>query len=218
VGFAACAFVATTIGYELLRGVHVRHGHGEGYGEALLMLVSRHRMRYGGYLVHFGLIVLAVGIIGSHFFQIERDADLAVGQSVTAGAYTLTYKGITDEVKNGIEVIQTTFAVSSGGQQLGDAVAGQQVFPNFPSQPTSIVSITTHGFTDLYVFLGAYDGTNSASIRVFVNPLVPLVWMGGILMILGGIACWWPERRRPASSTPRDARPAKRAAPVEVGA
>ncbi|HEX6818351.1 MAG TPA: heme lyase CcmF/NrfE family subunit [Ktedonobacterales bacterium] len=218
VGFAACAFVAATIGYELLRGVRVRHGHGESYGEALVMLLSRHRTRYGGYLVHFGLIALAVGVIGSHMFQIERDADLHVGQSVSAGAYTLTYRGITDHVQNGIEVIQTTFAVSSGGRNLGDAVAGQQIFPNFPSQPTSIVSITTHGFTDLYVFLGAYDGTSSASIRVFVNPLVPLVWMGGILMILGGIACWWPERRRAAALSPSRARPSKRpATPVEVG-
>jgi cytochrome c-type biogenesis protein CcmF len=200
VGFAACAFVAATIGYELLRGVRVRHGHGEDYATALARLLARHRVRYGGYLVHFGLVVLAAGVIGSHFFQVERDAELHIGQSVTVGAYTLTYLGITDTVDaGGVEAIKTHFAVRSGGvggQKLADIYPGQQIFPHFPNQPTSMIPITTFGFTDLYVFLGAYDGMQSASIRVFVNPLVPFVWMGGVLMILGGIACWWPERRR----------------------
>ncbi|HLJ82478.1 MAG TPA: cytochrome c biogenesis protein CcsA, partial [Ktedonobacterales bacterium] len=67
VGFAVCAFVAATILYEIWRGVRVRHGHGEAYPRAFWMLVSRHRQRYGGYLVHLGLVVLAVGVIGSAF-------------------------------------------------------------------------------------------------------------------------------------------------------
>ncbi len=197
IGFAACAFAAATVGYELVRGVRVRHGHGEDYGTALVMLLSRHRARYGGYLVHFGLVVLALGVIGSHFFQIERDAELRTGQSVAVAGYTLTYAGISDRVDgSGIEAVKAHFVVRSGGAKLADIYPGQQVFPGFPDQPTSLTSISTFGFTDLYVFLGAYDGTQSASIRVFVNPLVPFVWMGGILMILGGIACWWPERRR----------------------
>jgi len=70
------------------------------------------------------------------------------------------------------------------------------VFPGFESQPTSIVSITTYGVNDLYVFLAGFDGTTSATIQVFYNPLVPLVWLGGVLMLLGGITCWWPERRQ----------------------
>ncbi|TMF51901.1 MAG: hypothetical protein E6I32_01755, partial [Chloroflexi bacterium] len=56
--------------------------------------------------------------------------------------------------------------------------------------------ITTHNLTDLYVFLADWNGPSQATIRVFVNPLVPLVWLGGLLMLLGGITCWWPERRR----------------------
>jgi cytochrome c-type biogenesis protein CcmF len=198
VGIAACAFAAATIGYELWRGVRVRHGHGEPYPRAFAMLVSRHRTRYGGYLAHFGLVVLALGVIGSHFFQSERDVDLRQGQSVTVAGYTLTYRGITDRMENGVEVIKTRFSVRSSDRTLADVYPGQQIFPNFPDQPTSLIAISTYGFTDLYVFLGAYDGADSASIRVFVNPLVPLVWLGGLLMIAGGICCWWPERRRVA--------------------
>ncbi len=73
---------------------------------------------------------------------------------------------------------------------------GRQFYANFGNQPASIISITTYGLTDLYVFLAEWTGPAEATIRVFVNPLVPLVWLGGLVMVLGGIICWWPERRR----------------------
>ena len=79
---------------------------------------------------------------------------------------------------------------------------GERIFPGFESQPASIVSITTLRLQDVYVFLAGYDGSTSATIRVFINPLVSLVWSGGILMLLGGALCWWPERRRVARLAP----------------
>jgi cytochrome c-type biogenesis protein CcmF len=210
-GFAACAFTAATITYEVWRGVHVRHGHGESYMRALGMLVSRHRRRYGGYLVHIGLVILAMGVIGSYFFQQHRDAVVLRGQSTELAGFTLTYQDISDTGQNGVETILTHFTVSRDGQKLGDIYPGERIFANFEDQPTSVISITTHGLSDLYVFLSGFDGTKSATIRVFYNPLVPLVWTGGVLMLLGGIFCWWPERRR---VVPRVAE--RQEAPVEV--
>ncbi|MEO7003370.1 MAG: heme lyase CcmF/NrfE family subunit [Ktedonobacterales bacterium] len=203
VGFAVCAFTAATIFYEVGRGVRVRHGHGEAYPLALYKLVSRHRQRYGGYLVHLGLVALAVGVIGSQFFQTQRDGELHVGQSVAVSGYTITYKGLTDTSKDNIQTITTHFTVSHDGHFVEDIYPGQRIFPGFETQPTSSVSITTQpNLNDLYVFLAAYDETNPkdtvATIRVFINPMVSLVWSGGVLMLLGGILCWWPERRRVA--------------------
>lgn len=194
-GFAICAFAAATIVFEVWRGTSVRHRHGEPYPKALGMLVARHRQRYGGYLVHLGLIVLAVGVIGSQFFQTQRDGLIQRGQSLSVSGYTLTYQGITDVTVDNIETIKAHFTVSRNGQFIENIYPGEQIFPGFETQPTSIVSITSHGLTDLYVFLAGFDGTSSATIRVFVNPLVPLVWLGGALMLLGGILCWWPLRR-----------------------
>ncbi|HET7637445.1 MAG TPA: cytochrome c-type biogenesis CcmF C-terminal domain-containing protein, partial [Ktedonobacteraceae bacterium] len=74
IAFAVCSFTAGAILYEIWRGVRVRHRHGEPYPIALFMLFERYRQRYGGYLVHLGLVMLAVGIIGSHFFQVQQDA------------------------------------------------------------------------------------------------------------------------------------------------
>ena len=194
-GFAICAFSAATIFFEVWRGTSVRHRHGESYPKALSMLLTRHRQRYGGYLVHLGLILLAVGVIGSQFFQSQRDGLVERGQSLTINGYTLTYQGITDVTIDNVETIKAHFTVSRDGAVIEDIYPGERIFPGFEDQPTSIVSITDHGLTDLYVFLAGFDGTSSATIRVFINPLVPLVWLGGLLMLLGGIFCWWPLRR-----------------------
>jgi cytochrome c-type biogenesis protein CcmF len=193
---AVCVFSGVTILYDTWRGVRVRHSHGENYATALTMLFNRHRQRYGGYLVHLGLIVLAVGVIGSQFFQSQGEAQLRVGQSLTVSGYTVTYLGITDTSKDGIETVQTHFNVSQGGHVIEQIAPGERIFPGFANQPASIVSISTHRLNDLYVFLSGYDGSTSATIRVFLNPLVSLVWSGGLLMVVGGICCWWPERRR----------------------
>ena len=194
-GFAICAFSAATIIFEVWRGTSVRHRHGESYPKALGMLVARHRQRYGGYLVHLGLIVLAVGVIGSQFFQSQQDGVVARGQSLSINGYSLTYQGITDVMVDNVETVKAHFTVSRDGKVIEDIYPGEKTYPGFESQPTSIVSITSYGLTDLYVFLAGFQDTTSATIRIFINPLVPLVWYGGVLMLLGGILCWWPLRR-----------------------
>jgi cytochrome c-type biogenesis protein CcmF len=196
VGFSVCAFTAATILYELWRGMRVRHAHGESFPRALAMLVSRHRQRYGGYLVHLGLIVLALGVIGSQFFQQEQDLSFHAGTSASFDGYTFTYNGIDGSTADGVQIIETHFGLSGSSGSLGTVSPGERIFPGFEDQPTSVISITTHGLNDLYVFLSSYEGTDNAVLKVFVNPLVPLVWFGGLLMLLGGITCWWPERRR----------------------
>ena len=193
---AVCVFTGVTILYDTWRGVRVRHSHGEDYATALTMLFNRHRQRYGGYLVHLGLVVLAVGIIGSQFFQTQGEGELKVGQTLTVSGYSVTYLGITDVTKDGIETVQTHFNVSQNGHVIEQIAPGERIFPGFENQPASIVAISTHQLKDLYVFLAGYDGSTSATIRVFINPLVSLVWSGGLLMVVGGICCWWPERRR----------------------
>src|SRR5258708_6906940 len=83
IGFSVCAFTAAAILYELWRGARVRHKHGEAYPVALYMLFKRYRQRYGGYVVHLGLVLLAVGVIGSQFFQLQHEATLKAGQETS---------------------------------------------------------------------------------------------------------------------------------------
>ena len=196
VAFAVCSFTICAILYEIWRGVRVRHLHGEPYPFALYMLFQRYRQRYGGYLVHLGLVMLALGVIGSHFFQVQQDAVLKPGQEINIAGYKLVYFGNIDRKYPDTEIITSQLQVWHDGKLQQYIYPGRQFYANFGNQPASIISITTYGLTDLYVFLAEWNGPAEATIRVFVNPLVPLVWLGGLVMVLGGIICWWPERRR----------------------
>lgn len=196
IGFTVCAFTAGSLLYELWRGMRVRHRHGEPYALALVMLVRRYRRRYGGYIVHLGLILLAVGIIGSHAFQQEQDANLKPGQTVTIGDYKLVYFGNTDTTYPGMEIVAAQLQVWRGGQLEEYIYPARQFYPHFQNQPASRISIVTDNLTDLYVFLADWQGPGQATLRIFINPLVPLIWLGGLLMLSGGMICWWPARRR----------------------
>jgi cytochrome c-type biogenesis protein CcmF len=195
-GFSACTFAGGVIVYELWRGVRVRHGHGEAYPLALARLVARHRRRYGGYLVHLGLVALAVGIIGSQFFQQRQDAQLARGQHAVVGRYTVTFLGASDTTRGDVETVTAHLRVAQPGGTVTDIYPGRSIYAAFQNQPTSAISITTHGAEDLYVFLADWNGTEQVTLRFFVNPLVLFIWLGGLLMVLGGAICWWPERAR----------------------
>lgn len=196
IGFAVCAFTAGVIVYEFWRGMRVRHRHGEPYLLAFSMLIQRYRQRYGGYLVHLGLVVLAVGVIGSHFFQVQQDADLKSGQAMQVAGYRLVFQDNLDTISPNAEVVSARMQVWQGGRYLRAISPGRKFYPGATNQPVSEISIISDGLTDLYVFLADWNGANQATIRVFVNPLVPLFWMGGLLILIGGLICWWPARRR----------------------
>ncbi len=196
IGFAICTFTAGAILYEIWRGMRVRHRHGEPYPVAFYQLIQRYRQRYGGYIVHLGLVFLAVGVIGSQFFQTQENAVLAPGQSMNVLGYQFTYLGNVDAINPGTETITAQLQVWRDGQLLGYLYPGRTFYQHFDNQPASLIPIPTFGLTDVYIILYNWQGATSATIHIFINPLTPLVWYGGLLMIFGGIICWWPQRRR----------------------
>ncbi|GAC1401240.1 MAG: heme lyase CcmF/NrfE family subunit [Ktedonobacteraceae bacterium] len=210
IGFSVCAFTASAILYELWRGMLVRHAHGEPYPVALYMLFHRYRQRYGGYIVHLGLALLAVGVIGSHFFQIQKDVVLKSGQEVSVAGNRLVYFGNLDDKQPDKEIIMSQLQIWRNGQLQQYIYPGRTFYHSFQDQPASQISITSIGLNDFYVVLENFQGPGEATIHIYVNPLTSLVWYGGLLMLLGGILCWWPERRkvivtqRVAQSTPAE--------------
>ncbi|GAC1644593.1 MAG: heme lyase CcmF/NrfE family subunit [Ktedonobacteraceae bacterium] len=196
IGFSVCAFTASAILYELWRGMLVRHAHGEPYPVALYMLFHRYRQRYGGYIVHLGLALLAVGVIGSHFFQIQKDVVLKSGQEVSVAGNRLVYFGNLDDKQPDKEIIMSQLQIWRNGQLQQYIYPGRTFYHSFQDQPASQISITSIGLNDFYVVLENFQGPGEATIHIYVNPLTSLVWYGGLLMLLGGILCWWPERRK----------------------
>ena len=148
--------------------------------------------------MHLGLVLLAVGVIGSHLFQLQRDAFLKAGQEVNVAGYRLLYLGNIDTKVPDQEIVTAQLEIWRDGQLQRYIYPGRVFYRHFDNQPASQISITTFGVSDLYVVLNQWDGAGQATLQIFVNPLVPLVWYGGLLMLLGGILCWWPERKRVA--------------------
>jgi cytochrome c-type biogenesis protein CcmF len=194
IGFSVSIFTAAAILYELWRGTRVRHRHGEAYPLALYMLFKRYRQRYGGYVVHLGLVMLAVGVIGSHAFQTQHDITLKAGQETTIDGYRFVYSGNLETTLPDKTTVISQLRIWHAGRLQGYIYPGRTIYTNFSNQPASQISITTFGLTDVYVFLADWTAASQATLQIFINPLVPLVWYGGLLMILGGILCWWPVR------------------------
>ena len=197
IGFSVCVFTAGTIFYEIWRGARVRHGHGEPYILAVYMLFNRYRQRYGGYVVHLGLVLLAVGVIGSQFFQQQKDVTLKAGQETQIAGTRLVFLGNIDEQFSDSEVITAQLQLWRNGQLQEYIYPSRTLYKSFQNQPASQISITPlHGVTDFYVFLEDYNGPSQATVHIYINPLTPLVWWGGVMMLLGGLLCWWPEQRK----------------------
>jgi cytochrome c-type biogenesis protein CcmF len=202
VAFAAAAFTLATIAVEYWCGVRLRRRTtGESYPAALAGLVARAPRRYGGYLVHLGIVLLAAGVTGSSFYQTERAGTLARGESLAVGRYTFTHRGLFERAEPGVRVVLASLEVRRGGDPLGELQPARRIHRNWEQQPVTAVAYRTVGpwLDDLYVLLTGWDESGAATFRVFVNPLVSLLWAGGALFLFGALVCAWPtaSRRRP---------------------
>jgi cytochrome c-type biogenesis protein CcmF len=204
---AASALVAGTVVAELARGVAVRVGHGQAWLPALATLVGRDRRRYGGYLVHLAVALLAVGAVASQHFQVERALTLRRGEAAQVGAYQIASDGLQLDRGPGYRAVYAQLRLIGPG---GSATLRpeRRAYEGWERQPVSRLAIKTSWprLDDVYVVLEGWEADGAAMLRVFVNPLVSLVWLGGGLMLLGAALAAWPaavEARRPATSLAR---------------
>ncbi len=191
VGFGLCLFVLGTILQEFTRGTLARRSAtGENVLAALGGLIRRNNRRYGGYIVHLGILLIGAGAVGSQVYQLETQATLAPGQSVQLGSYTLVAHGIQTTTPPGVKVVDAPLTVN--GEELHPQ---KQTFDNFPNQPSTKVGLRSSPVEDLYTVLAGWDGDGPdarVSLAVFVNPLVSWIWAGGVLLLLGTLVTMWP--------------------------
>jgi cytochrome c-type biogenesis protein CcmF len=202
VALAVIAFTAMTIVQEYARGISARRSvTGESWGQATLRLVSRARGRYGGYLVHAGLVFIAFGVVGSQFFNLERGVTLAQGQSEAIGRYQLTYMGMEESRSPAEQAVTARLAIARDGDMLTTMEPGKRFLAGFEEQPVSNIAIRSTPLEDLYIVLTGWD-ESGASFFIFVNPLVMWIWFGGLVLVIGGLIAWWP-RRQPSEQPAR---------------
>ncbi|MDQ2853945.1 MAG: heme lyase CcmF/NrfE family subunit [Chloroflexota bacterium] len=191
-------FVLVVMGDEVVRGARARaRGRGESLPVAVARLATRNRRRYGGYLAHVGICVMAVAIAVSATLGTDRTATLRPGETLSIGAYTLTFhRLVTERLTDDARVVETRAELALAGPQSGVLRTALRDYPN-SSTAIATPAVRSALGEDLYVTLLAYNpATGTATLRVFVNPLVSWIWAGGAIVALGALFAIWPDRRR----------------------
>jgi cytochrome c-type biogenesis protein CcmF len=198
---AFSAFVAATVVQEMWRGTRARmRSKGVGPVAGLVGLVSRNRRRYGGYIVHLGVLAVFAGIAGS-MFQIEQEARLSPGDEVEIGGYRVEYRGGDIEQGPNYTATVANLTVRGEGGTPYRVRPERRFYPSGQEQTTSEVAIWARPFEDFYAILETFDpGSEVADITLIVNPLLQWIWIGGGIMVFGTLISLSSPRPRAARS------------------
>lgn len=195
--FAFGAFALTTNARQFWIGARARmKAHGENPFAALARLVGANRRRYGGYVAHIGAIAAAVSIAASSAFKAEHEATLKVGGTMSLRGHTIRLDTLWGQEQRQRVVIGATVRVLDGSREVGRMDPRLNFYPT-SEQPIATPSVRSRASGDLYLNLMAFERDGSgATIRMIVEPLVPWIWIGGLIVVLGAVISLWPVRRR----------------------
>jgi len=210
VAYTFATFVLATIALEFVRGTSARRAlTGEAVPTAFGRLVGRNRRRYGGYVVHAAIVLLAIGIAGSSAYDsvVESPSPLARGESLAIGDYTLTYRELREREGANATEIRAVLDVRRGGDDLGTLEAGKNAY-SVEQQVSNEVGIRSDLLTgeDLFVIAERVYENGTVQFRVFVKPLVNLIWLAGLVFVLGSLITLWPDAREERRLATRYAR------------
>ncbi len=190
-GYGVVLFAGWVALYEIYRGAKARHrATGENRLLAVIALFRRNQRRYGGYIVHLGVTVIGIGIIGSTIFQTEVQYTLARGQRVAVNDYELRYDDFTRaQAADGRMMNIATVTIFRDQRQIAEI---RPRIDDYPNMPMTIAGAHSTLENDFYVLLIA-SSANQATFRIYINPLVNLVWWGGIVLIIGTVIATYPK-------------------------
>ena len=208
IGFGLAAFVAAGILMEWYRVARARHRNSqENYAVALLRLIWANRPRYGGYIVHLSVLMVVLGIVGTSFFNTQKDVVLSPGESVTVDNYEIKYLGTAAiPFGNRTEFISSV-EVYRDGEFLDTISPNRAFYPSFNMASTR-AAIRSTPVEDFYVVPSENLPDGDVGFRILVNPLIWWMWVAGPVMVLGTVIALWPEPSRvPVPSAQRTQRP-----------
>jgi cytochrome c-type biogenesis protein CcmF len=190
-----CVFVALTIFAEFYRGARViSQRDGTNILTAAGELTMRNTRRYGGYIVHFAMVMIFIGIAGSAFNQ-DIQKEMNIGQSLTIGPYTILCQNFDQPSTDNYESKRATLEVFRNGRSQMMLYPERRVYRTSQVTQTD-VAIESTPVEDLYVvYAGTSPDTNAPVIHAYLNPLVKWIWFGGIVLVLGTVLAMLPDRR-----------------------
>jgi len=197
-GYAIVTLAGGVAINEIYRGIKARKsGQRESWLQAVVALFARSR-RYGGYIIHLGITIIGIGVIGSTLFQQETQQTLAVGSSATIGGYQLKYDGFEGGqiAEDGRVMDIARVSVYRNGQQIASLRPRRDYYPESQSMNTmTIAGAHSTVENDFYVILVGWEelGAHSATFKIYINPLINLIWWGGLILIIGTVIAVWPK-------------------------
>jgi cytochrome c-type biogenesis protein CcmF len=195
---ALTMFTASTVAVDFVRAVRARLRGGAGLFRAAGGLVIRHNRRYGGFAVHVGILVIALGVMGSHAWSVQTEATLKRGEAAELAGYRVRFDGLAAREESNHFKVVGTFTVSDGKPDFAVLRPSKKFYPQEQS-PIAGVDYRLGLKEDIYLVLGdfARDGSH-ATIKLQINRLVSWIWIGGAIITLGTLLAILPERRHAA--------------------
>jgi len=199
IGFFLVAFTILITLYEYGRGIYARmRSQDENMLQAFWNLTARNRRRYGGYIVHLSIMLMAIGILGIELFQVETQGTLAIGDSLQLSGYTIKYREVAswDDKPAGVNYTRAVVDVyDRNGNYLGNLHPRKDYYYD-SQQPMTIPGQLASLKDELYVLLIDWEPISQAgaTFKIFVNPLVNWLWLGSLLFLVGIIVAAWPDR------------------------
>jgi cytochrome c-type biogenesis protein CcmF len=202
-GYTLPYFVAAIVLGELWRASRGRRrATGEPWPTALGRLLAQNHRRYGGLVVHLGVVLIAIGVATSSVGKAEREVTLKRGETLELGKYVVRFAGLSASEQPTHVLIQATLEVSEAGRSVGTLRPGQRLYPGSNS-PFASVAVRYGFLRDFYVILGSFDRQGEwAQIKVQLHPMVAWIWLGGLVVLLGGALALWPAGRRARATVP----------------
>lgn len=196
VAFSLAAGVITAITAEFLRGANVvRTQTGRNLFSSMLQLMRRNTRRYGGYIVHFGIVVIFIGIAGGAFNQ-SHEQEMSYGDTLTIGPYKLVCQSITQDSNPNYDTDFAVLDVYRDGKKITQ-LAPEKRFYLASQTPSTVVALHQTLAGDLYViFEGRNPDTDNPIIKAFLNPLIVWIWIGVGIVVVGTLFALAPNMTR----------------------
>ena len=193
--FGLCAFVTATIAQEFYRGARVRQHHtGLDIFTSGIGLVSRNKRRYGGYLVHLGIVLMFFGFAGGSYKK-ETEVTLVKGQQTQLDRFTIRFNSLTETASVEKRELLANMSIIVGGKEVAVATPGKWYFPHHEEEPISHVEINRGIKEDLYMVMNNFDPqTGVVAFKIILNRLVNWIWAGFLLLAFGTGIAFTPER------------------------
>ncbi len=203
VGLSICVLVVATIIQEYWRGIRARQqAKAENPIAAAAQIMRRNGRRYGGYIVHLGIVMIGIAVIGNEFYLSTTNVTLAQGESMSLTGYTFTYNRLVSERQSNLSEVRAEMSIHNAetGRFVADVFPRRNIYDKTPEVPTSEVGLHMRLTEDLYVVLNGWENEGStATFSIFVNPLTVWMWIGGLVIVIGTMVAIWPHPQPAAS-------------------